>query len=733
MKLKCYILIFTLLIIIYPAHAFDLDQETELKIDKLIQSMTLEEKTGQMNQISHEWQPGTVDVEAELKKGNIGSFLFVKDVNLRNHYQKLAVEQSRLGIPVIFGYDVIHGYRTIFPIPLGEAASWDLDLMEKTASIAAKEAKSVGIDWTFSPMVDIARDPRWGRIAEGAGEDTYLGALIVKAKVHGYQGDDLSASDTIAACLKHFAAYGAAQAGREYHTTDVPERILRNIYLPPFKAGVNAGAATLMSGFNDLNGVPATGNRFILTDILRDEWNFNGFVVSDWESVRELIPHGFAKDKAHAAILASTAGVDMDMASQSYYENIPGLVKEGKLSEDVVDEAVRRILRVKYALGLFDNPYIDTNLHKKVILAHEHRLIARQAVRESIVLVKNDDSLLPLDGTAKSIAIIGPLADNKPDLLGTWSVAANADDVVSVIDGLRQKFDKECEINYAKGCDIEGGSTDGFSQAVETANKSEIVIMALGEGAMHSGEAHSRAELNLPGLQLQLLKEIQKTGKRVILLLFTGRPLTINWEMDNISTILIAWHPGIEGGNGIADVLAGDYNPSGKITATFPRHVGQIPLYYNMKNTGRPFNQDVRYTSRYIDMPNAPLLPFGFGLSYTKFSYANLSIKNNKVKIPGSVAVSVDITNTGNYDGHEVVQMYIRDHVGSVTRPVKELKGFQRIFLKKGETKKVEFELNTSDLKFFGLDMEYTVEPGEFTVWIGTSSNEGLEGRFDLY
>ncbi len=715
-------------------YSSDLDTVLEVKIDHLISQMTLDEKAGQLNQLSHEWQADPVDVESEIKKGHIGSFLFVKDVHLRNHYQRLAVSESRLGIPLIFGYDVIHGYRTIFPIPLGESASWDLDLMEQTASIAAKEARTVGIDWTFSPMVDIARDPRWGRIAEGAGEDPYLGALIAKAKVRGYQGDDLAAPDTMAACLKHFAAYGAAQAGREYHSTEVPVRTLRDVYLVPFKAGVEEGAATLMSGFNDLDGVPATGNRFLLTEILRDEWGFDGFVVSDWESIEEMVDHGIVKNESEAGSLALTAGVDLDMASQSYIWNVPRLVEEGKLSEDVLDEAVRRVLRIKFRLGLFDNPYVDPDQKEKVLLADEHRAVARQSVRESVVLLKNEGDLLPLEKNTGSIALIGPLADNQPDLLGTWSVAADASDTVTVIQGLKKALENNhCDIRYTKGCDFDGISTEGFAEAVWIAGQSDVVIMALGEGERHNGEAHSRTDLNLPGVQLQLLKEIQKTGTPIVMLLFTGRPLTINWELENIPAILLTWHPGIEGGNGIADVLFGDYNPGGKITATFPRSAGQIPIYYNMKNTGRPFIQDVRYQSRYIDSPNTPLLPFGYGLSYTTFTYDNLKIEDDQVEIPGVVKLSVDVTNTGNVAGHEVVQLYVRDLVGSVTRPVKELKGFQRVYLNPGEQKTVHFELPTSDLMFHDINMEYSVETGGFKVWVGPNSAEGLEGSFELF
>lgn len=715
-------------------HTGRLDPVIEAKIDALLAKMTLEEKAGQMSQRSGKGDDGPQDIESEIRKGHIGSFLnILNDLEKRNRLQKIAVEESRLGIPLIFGSDVIHGCRTIFPVPLAEAASWDIDLMQQTASVAAAEARALGIDWTFSPMVDIARDPRWGRIVEGAGEDTYLGSLIAEAKVRGYQGQDLSAPDTIAACLKHYAVYGASQAGREYHATEVPMRTVWEVYLPPFRAGVEADAATLMSGFNDLNGIPTSADKFLLTDVLRDEWGFDGFVVSDWRSVKQLINQGFAADQAQAAVLAAAAGVDMEMTSRTYFDYLPQLVRQGVVSEKILDTAVRRILRTKFRLGLFDNPYVDPALQNKVILTPEHREAARQAVRESMVLVKNENNLLPLSQNVKSIALIGPLADNRPDLLGTWSLAGKAEDVVTVMEGLRNALGDACKINYAKGCDLDSGSTAGFSDAVKAAENSDMVIMAVGEGVMHNGEAHSRTSIDLPGVQLELLKEIHKTGKPVVMLLFAGRSLTINWELENIPAILLAWHPGIEGGNGIADVLLGQYNPAGKITVTFPRSVGQIPIYYNMKNSGRPIDENDRFTTRYIDSPNTPLLPFGFGLGYTTFTYGNLKIENSNVKIPGTVRVSADITNTGDRAGHEVVQLYVRDLVGSVTRPVKELKGFKRIYLEPGRTTTVTFDVSTDDLRFYDINMDYRVEPGDFDVWVGPNSVEGLKGSFQLF
>ncbi|MBN1456501.1 MAG: glycoside hydrolase family 3 C-terminal domain-containing protein [Sedimentisphaerales bacterium] len=708
-----------------------LDPVIESKIDAILAKMTPEEKVGQMAQLINDNKEDPEEIKNEIRKGRAGSFLNITNIEIRNSLQKTAVEESRLGIPLIFGYDVIHGMRTVFPVPLAEAASWDLDLMEKTAAIAAKEARAYGIDWTFAPMIDIARDPRWGRIVEGAGEDTYLGSMITRAKVRGFQGDDLSDPETIAACLKHYAAYGASQAGREYSTTEVPERVLRDVYLPPFKAGVEEGTATLMSGFNDLNGVPASGNKYLLTDILRDEWGFDGFVVSDWDSIKQLIAHGLAKDKSHAGIIGSTAGVDMEMHTHCYIENLPELAMNGAVSEDVLDTAVRRILRVKFRLGLFDNPYADPKLQDTNILTPEHREVARQAAKESLVLLKNKNNLLPLDKNIKSIALIGPLANNERALKGTWSGMGRDEDVVTIMQGIKNTV-PNCTINYAKGCDITGGDDEGFAEAVKAAEKSDVVIMAIGESEDLNGESHSRTKIDLPGRQKELLKEINKTGKPVVIVLFTGRPLTIDWSLENIPAILLAWHPGIEGGNGIADVLFGDYNPAGKITVTFPRSVGQIPIYYNMKNTGRPFDEEDRFTSKYIDSPNTPLLPFGYGLSYTTFDYKNLKIENEKVAIPGTVKISARVTNTGPVAGHEVVQLYIRDLVGSVTRPVKELKGFERIYLEPGETKTVTFDLSTCDLKFYDINMEYNVEPGNFKVWVGPNSVEGLEGSFEL-
>ncbi len=709
----------------------NLSPDIERRVEKLLAKMTLEEKLGQMSQMHEIYRKESLILENEIRAGRVGSFLNFFDIEKRNRFQRIAVEQSRLGIPLIFGADVIHGHRTIFPVPLAEAASWNMALAERTAKIAAREARAAGIDWTFGPMIDIARDPRWGRIVEGAGEDTYLGSLMARAKVRGFQGDDYGDSERIAACLKHFAGYGAAQAGRDYHTTDIPERVLRNVYLPPFKAGVEEGAATIMSGFNDINGVPVSGNRFLMTDILRGEWGFEGFVLSDWKSVTQLIDHGVAEDEQAAAVIAATAGVDMEMVSSSYIDHLDELVRKGKFPLSIIDEAVSRILRVKFRAGLFENPYTDVAIAPKVMLADEHLEIARQMARESMVLLKNENQLLPLKKNVKSIALIGPLANSRKDMLGTWSLGGREEDVVTMLDGLKKAL-PNCEINYAKGCDVLDTSKDGFNEALEAANNSDVVIMAIGESAELNGEAHCRTNLDLPGVQRELLHQIHATGKDIVVVLFTGRPLTIGWMLENVNSVLIAWHPGVQGGNAIADVLFGEYNPAGKLTVTFPRNVGQIPIFYNMKNTGRPEDPTDPYTTKYIDVPNTPLLPFGFGLSYTTFEYENLKIEKDKVSMSGSLTVSADIKNTGKYPGEEIVQLYIHDITGSVTRPVKELKGFEKISLKPGQTKTLTFTLSTDDLRFYDINMNFVAELGKFDLWIGPNSAEGLKGSFEL-
>jgi len=766
MRIRTLLLLCFILSLILLTSQKAIGLTTEEKIDKLLQKMTIEEKIGQMHQLHHGANDVPTSLAEQVRKGSVGSFLNVTDVNVHNKLQKTAVEETRLGIPLIFGFDVIHGYRTIFPIPLGQSASWDTKLVGKSASIAAKEAASVGIDWTFAPMVDIARDPRWGRIAECFGEDPYLASVMAQAKVRGFQGKSLASPDTLVACLKHYVAYGAAEGGRDYNTCEVSERTLREVYLPPFKAGVKAGAGTLMSGFNEISGISASGNRFTLTDILRGEWGFDGFVVSDWDSVKQLVNHGFAANEAQAGKQAVTAGVDMEMVSRCFTDHLPQLVKEGKVSQKVIDEAVRRILRIKFRAGLFDSPYADPNLAGSIMLHKDHLQTAREMVRESLVLLKNQGSILPLKKDIKSIAVIGPLADNRASLLGTWCGKGDANDVVTVLEGIKKKVSSECKVSYVKGCDIKDDPSSGSTatldaeraeaakksieeietarrKAVEIAKQSDVVILALGESEDMSGEAHSRASLDLPATaQIELVKAVQKTGKPVVVILLAGRPLSISWLKEHIPAILFAWHPGIQGGNGIADVLFGDYNPSGKLTVSFPRTVGQIPIYYNHKNTGRPPIGGVRWNSKYIDIPWTPsegestnwtpLFPFGHGLSYTTFEYSNLKISPAKVVSGQPISVSVEVKNTGNQAGEEVVQLYIRDLVGSATRPVKELKGFTKILLAAGQKEKVSFTLTPDQLKFYNRDMKFVVEPGEFSVWVGPSSVEGLEGSFEV-
>jgi len=714
------------------------DGSIEQKVESLLKKMTLQEKLGQMNQVNWPWERSKARVELfaeRVENGEIGSFLSLSvlpmSVGERNELQKIAVEKSRVAVPLIFGFDVIHGYRTIFPIPLAQSCTWDPALVEKAASISAKEATSVGVDWTFAPMVDIARDPRWGRIAEGFGEDPYLASIFAVACVRGFQGRDLSSVRTLVACLKHYVGYGAAEGGRDYNTCEVSERTLREVYLPPFKAGVEAGAGTVMSAFNEISGIPASANRHTLTEILKDEWRFGGFVVSDWDAVNELIKHGFAGDQARAARKALIAGVDMDMVSQAYLKQLPRLVSEGRVSESVVDEAVRRILRIKLQTGLFDRPYVDPNLAKSTLLTKENLQVAREAARKSIVLLKNEKSLLPLKEDVKSFAVIGPLADNQGDLLGCWYAAGRADDAVSVLQGIRSKVSSDCELMYAKGCDIAGSSVDGFGEAVRVAQKADAVILVVGESKDMSGEAHSRASLELPGVQQQLVKAVHAVGKPVVAVLLSGRPMSVSWIKENIPAIMLAWHPGVQGGNAVADCLFGDYNPSGKLTTNFPRTVGQVPIYYNHKNTGRPASSSA-YTSKYIDLPHMPLFAFGYGLSYTTFEYSNLTVSPSKISISQSITVTADIKNTGNRAGKEVAQLYIRDLVASATRPVRELKGFQKVHLDPSQTKTVSFTLMPEHLAFYDVNMNWVVEAGRFKVWVGPNCVEGLEGSFEV-
>lgn len=702
------------------------------KVTELMAKMTLEEKIGQLNQYNDDITatgPITKDADkaGQVRAGKLGSILNAVGTKNTKNWQDQAM-QSRLKIPLLFGQDVIHGFRTTFPIPLGETATWDMNLIEKSARIAATEASAYGIHWTFAPMVDIGRDPRWGRVMEGAGEDTYLGTLVGKARVKGFQGNGLGNKDAVMACAKHFAAYGAAVGGRDYNSVDMSLRQLHETYLPPFKAVSDMGVATFMNSFNDINGIPATGNKYLQRDLLKGAWNFQGFVVSDWGSIGEMIPHGFAKDNKDAALKAIIAGSDMDMESRSYTNHLAELVKEGKVDIQLVDDAVRRILTKKYELGLFDDPYrfINEKREKEQANNPEHRKFAREIGAKSIVLLKNENQLLPLSPTTKKVAIIGPFAKATVENHGFWSIAFPDDSqrIVTQFDGIKAQLDKNSELLYAKGCNANDNDKSLFAEAVETAKKADVVIMTLGEGHAMSGEAKSRSNIHFSGVQEDLLKEIAKTGKPIILMINAGRPLVFDWASENIPTIVYTWWLGTEAGNSIADVLFGKINPGGKLPMTFPRTEGQIPIYYNHYNTGRPAknNTDRNYVSAYIDLDNDPAYPFGFGLSYTKFQYSDVNVSATQLKGNQTLTASVTLTNSGNYDGEEVVQLYIRDLVGKVVRPVKELKGFQKIFLKKGESKTVSFNITPEDLKFYDDELNFDWESGEFDIMIGTNS-----------
>ena len=702
------------------------------KVTELMAKMTLEEKIGQLNQYNDDITatgPVTKDADkaGQVRAGKLGSILNAIGAKNTKNWQDQAM-QSRLKIPLLFGQDVIHGFRTTFPIPLGETATWDMNLIEKSARIAATEASAYGIHWTFAPMVDIGRDPRWGRVMEGAGEDTYLGTLVGKARVKGFQGNGLGNKDAVMACAKHFAAYGAAVGGRDYNSVDMSLRQLHETYLPPFKAVSDIGVATFMNSFNDINGIPATGNKYIQRDLLKGAWNYKGFVVSDWGSIGEMIPHGFAKDNKDAALKAIIAGSDMDMESRSYINHLAELVKEGKVDIQLVDDAVRRILTKKYELGLFDDPYrfINEKREKEQANNPEHRKFAREIGAKSIVLLKNENQLLPLSPTTKKVAIIGPFAKATVENHGFWSIAFPDDSqrIVTQFDGIKAQLDKNSELLYAKGCNANDNDKSLFAEAVETAKKADVVIMTLGEGHAMSGEAKSRSNIHFSGVQEDLLKEIAKTGKPIILMINAGRPLVFDWASENIPTIVYTWWLGTEAGNSIADILFGKINPGGKLPMTFPRTEGQIPIYYNHYNTGRPAknNTDRNYVSAYIDLDNDPAYPFGFGLSYTTFQYSDVNVSATQLKGNQTLTASVTLTNSGNYDGEEVVQLYIRDLVGKVVRPVKELKGFQKIFLKKGESKTVSFNITPEDLKFYDDELNFDWESGEFDIMIGTNS-----------
>lgn len=705
----------------------------EQRVNSLLAQMTLEEKLGQLQQLDGEangnFRPEHLDL---IRKGLLGSTLNVRGAERTNQLQRVAMNESRLKIPVLFGFDVIHGYRTIFPIPLGEAASFDPSLAERSAAVAAQEANNLGVRWTFAPMVDIARDPRWGRISEGAGEDPFLGAAFARARVRGFQGNDYGAADKILACAKHWVAYGAAEGGRDYNTTDLSEQTLREIYFPPFKAAVDAGVGTLMSSFNALNGVPASANPFTLTKVLRDEWKFDGFVVSDYTSVKELINHGIAANEEDAAAAALNAGVDMEMVSRSYNTFGPKLLQEKRLSTATLDEAVRRILRIKFRLGLFERPYTDEGREPNALLRPESIRLAREIAGRSMVLLKNDRDTLPLSKNVGSIAVIGPLADDRRAPLGWWSGDGKEENTVTPLAGIKAKVPAQTRVRYAKGCDVKGDSTAGFEEAVNLARSSDVAVVFVGEIAEMVGEAASLASLDLPGRQLELVQAIHATGKPTIVVLVNGRPLTIGWIVNNVPAILESWMGGTESGNAIADILFGDVNPGAKLPVTFPRTVGQVPIYYNHMNTGRPPEKENRYTSKYYDEPWTPLFPFGYGLSYTTFKISNLQLSAPRVSVNGKLTVSAEVENTGRRAGDEVVQLYVRDTVASMTRPVKELKGFQRVTLQPGEKRRVKFVLSPEHLGFWNREMRYVVEPGEFSVMVGPNSVDVIEAKFEV-
>lgn len=728
MKKLYFILTFTA----FGFNAFG-QKTIDQKVSELLSKMTLEEKIGQLVQYSgFEYATGpqnsnSANVLNEIKIGKVGSMLNVAGAEETRKFQELALK-SKLKIPMLFGQDVIHGYRTTFPVNLGQAASWDLNLIEKSERIAATEASAYGIHWTFAPMVDIARDPRWGRVMEGSGEDTYLGTQIGLARIKGFQGKGLGNLDAIMACAKHFAAYGAAVGGRDYNSVDMSLRQLHETYLPPFKAAAEAGVATFMNSFNDINGIPATANQYILRDILKGQWNYKGFVVSDWGSIGEMVPHGYAKDNKEAAEKAINAGSDMDMESRAYMAELPKLVQEGKVDPKLIDDAARRILVKKFEMGLFDDPYrfSSEKRQKEQLNNQEHRKFGREFGSKSIVLLKNEKNILPLSKSTKTVALIGPFGKETVANHGFWSVAFKDDDqrIVTQFDGIKNQLDKNSTLLYAKGANVDDQDRSMFAEAVETAKKADVVIMTLGEGHAMSGEAKSRSNLHFSGVQEDLLKEIAKTGKPIVLMINAGRPLVFDWAADNIPTIVYTWWLGTEAGNSIADVLFGTVNPGGKLPMTFPRTVGQVPIYYNHYNTGRPAKNDTdrNYVSAYIDLDNDPKFPFGYGLSYTQFKYADMKLSSTSLKGHQTLNINIIVSNTGNYDGEEVVQLYIRDLVGKVVRPVKELKGFQKVLIKKGETKTVTFTLTPENLKFYDDALNYDWEAGEFDIMVGTDS-----------
>jgi len=730
-KFGILLLALALIFSVGPNSAQPRQPNDEKRINALMAQMTLAEKLGQLQQLDGEGNGNFRPEHRELvRQGLLGSTLNVRTAQRTNELQHIAMDESRLKIPLLFGFDVIHGYRTIFPIPLAEASSWDPALAERSTSIAAKETYSSGVRWTFAPMLDIARDPRWGRITEGAGEDPYLGAAFARARVLGFQGKDYSAPGKILACAKHWVAYGAAEGGRDYNTTDMSEQTLREIYFPPFKAAIDAGAGTVMSAFNDLNGVPTSANPFTLTRVLRGEWKFDGFVVSDYTSVKELINHGVAANDKEAAQLALNAGVDMEMVSRLFNQEGPGLLKEGKVSQATIDEAVRRILRIKFRLGLFEHPYTAVAPESQNLLTSTNRAAAREIAGRSMVLLKNNHDLLPLSRKVGSVAVIGPLADDRRTPLGWWAGDGRPEDTITALAGIKAKVSPQTRVGYAKGCETQGDSTAGFAEAVALARASDVAVIFVGETSETVGEAASKSSLDLSGRQMDLIKAISATGKPTVVVLMNGRPLIVGWIVDNSPAILEAWMGGTEAGNAIADVLFGDINPGGKLPVTFPRTVGQVPIYYNHMNTGRPPDANNRYTSKYLDVPWTPQFPFGFGLSYTQFKISNLQLGTQNIRPNGKLAVTVEVENVGRRAGDEVVQLYLRDVSASMTRPVKELKGFQRITLRPGEKRRIEFTLGPESLGFYNREMKFVVEPGEFRVMVGSSSEDLIESKF---
>ncbi|MDU8885880.1 beta-glucosidase BglX [Yeosuana sp. MJ-SS3] len=738
----------------------------EKQIDSILALMTFEEKLGQLN------LPATgpittgssksTDVIKKIEDGLIGGLFNLKDHKNIYEVQKIAVEKSRLGIPLIFGMDVIHGFKTTFPIPLGLSSSWDMEMIKKTAQVAASEASANGINWTFSPMVDISRDPRWGRISEGNGEDPYLCSEIARAMVRGYQQDDLTANNTLMSCVKHFALYGAPEAGRDYNTVDMSRMRMYNEYLPPYKAAVEEGVGSVMASFNEIDGIPATGNKWLLTELLRDDWGFDGFVVSDYTGIYEMMPHGMG-DAVTVTSLALKAGLDMDMAGDApgidaaFIKNLKTALDQGEIDMKHIDKAVKRVLTAKYTLGLFDDPYryCNENRAETEVFTQQNRDFARKVAAESMVLLKNENQTLPLKKSG-TIALIGPLANTAVNMAGTWSVSTDQEKSIPVIEGLKAVVGDNAKILYAKGSNVDydlelekrgtmfgkdiprDGRTDQqlLDEALNVAKKSDVIVANLGEAAEYSGESSSRTNLHIPKVQRDLLNALLKTGKPVVLVLFTGRPLVLVEENDTVPAILNVWFPGSEAGLAISDVLFGDVNPSGKLTTTFPRNVGQIPIYYNHKNTGRPLGNSEgkfeKFKSNYFDVRNEPLYPFGYGLSYTTFDYSNLKLDKSSINMDSEITVSVDVTNSGDYDGKEVVQLYVRDLVGTVTRPVKELKGFQKVEIKKGETKTITFKLTGEDLKFYNYNLDFVAEPGKFHVFVGTDSSTEIMEEFEL-